>query len=68
MFAADGAWVTPQTHPDVFADPTWGQYWVSSKTGGTASGQYVPTEVVQTLYDFLVLGPGLYAEASGAEP
>lgn len=67
VFAADGAWVTPQTHPEVFTDPTWEQYWVPSDTGETAGGQYVPTEVVQALYDFLVLGPELYGEMSAGE-
>jgi hypothetical protein len=67
VFSADGAWVTPQTHPEVFADRTWSQYWVPSETGDSASGQYVPTEVVQTFYDFLTLGPDLYRQSGGAE-
>lgn len=54
--------MTPRTHPEVFADSTWSQYWVPSDTGDTASGQYVLTEVVQTFYDFLVLGSELYDE------
>jgi hypothetical protein len=64
VFTAGGAWVIPRTHPEVFADPAWSQYWVPSDTGDTASGQYVPTEVVQSFYDFLVLGPELYEEMS----
>ena len=67
VFAADGSWITPQTHPEVFADAPWSQYWVPSDTGETATGQYVPTEVVQTLYDFLVLGPDAYREMSADE-
>lgn len=62
VFTADGAWVTPHTHPQIFADPTWSQYWVPSDTGETASGQRVPTEVVQTFYDFLRLGQSRYEE------
>jgi hypothetical protein len=63
-----GAWVTPETHPEVFMDMVWSQYWVPSDTGDTATGQYVPTEVVQTLYDFLVLGPDAYHEVSSGDP
>jgi hypothetical protein len=51
----------------VFGDPTWATYCVPSETGDTASGQYVPTEVVQMRYDFRILGPDLYEKASGAE-
>jgi hypothetical protein len=68
VFTADGAWATPETHPEVFLDTLWTQYWVPSDTGDTATGQYVPTEVVQTLYDFLVLGPDAYHEVSSGEP
>lgn len=67
VFAADGAWVTPRTHPEVFTGPLWEQYWVPSDMGETASGQYVPTEVVQTFYDFLGLGPELYGGMSAGE-
>lgn len=68
VFAPGGAWVTPRTHPEVFADATWGQYWVPSDTGDTATGQYVPTEVVQTFYDFLVVGPDVYREVNAQDP
>jgi hypothetical protein len=68
LFAADGSWVTPQTHPELFSSSPWVQYWVPSNTGETASGQYVPTEVVQTFFDFLVLGPARYEAASRTEP
>jgi hypothetical protein len=68
VFTADGAWVTPETHPEVFAGTVWTQHWVPSETGDTATGQYVPTEVVQTFYDFLVLGPDVYPELSTQEP
>ena len=48
-------------------ETVWSQYWVPSDTGDTATGQYVPTEVVQTLYDFLV-GPDAYHEVSSGDP
>lgn len=67
VFTADGSWVTPDTHPEVFADPLWRQYWVDwipSEIRVPATGLYVPTDVVQTFYDFLVLGSELYREVT----
>jgi hypothetical protein len=61
----DGSWVTPRTHPYVFVDPMWARYWAywaPSVATVPATGRNVPTEVVQTFYDFLVLGPELYRE------
>lgn len=65
LFTADARWVTPRTHPEVFADPLWSRYWVywiPLDMRMPATGLYVPTDVVQTFYDFLVLGPETYRE------
>lgn len=67
VFTATGSWITPKTHPEVFADPVWTQYWIDwipSEMRVPASGRYVPTGVVQAFYDFLVLGPELYREVN----
>lgn len=68
VYAADGSWVTPRTHPKLFRDQLWSRYWVEDTPGDATIGQFLPTEVVQTFYDFLVLGPALYEEATGTGP
>lgn len=67
VYGADRSWVTPHTHPQLFGDQIWSRYWAADTPGDATIGQYVPTEVVQTFYDFLLLGPERYAEASRAE-
>ena len=57
IYTADGTTATPSTHPLIFQDALWRRYWVG---GLQALG--VPTEVVQTLYDFLVLGSERYRQ------
>ena len=57
---ADGACVTPLTHPQLFHDELWRRYWLLHRSERLWVGQQIPTEVVQTLYDFLVLGPDHY--------
>ena len=57
ILGADGSAATPSTHPRIFQDRLWRRYWIDSLQAPT-----VPTEVVQTLYDFLVLGPERYEE------
>lgn len=66
VYAADRSWVTPRTHPQLFQGRPWSRYWIEDTPGDATIGQYVPTEVVQTFYDFLVLGPDLYKEVSRA--
>lgn len=68
VYAADGSWVTPRTHPRLFQDPLWSRYWIEDTPGDATIGQFVPTEIVQTFYDLLVLGSTLYEEATGTEP
>jgi hypothetical protein len=62
VYAADGSWVTPRTHPELFQDEIWSRYWVEDAPGDATIGQYVPTEIVQTFYDFLLLGPEAYRQ------
>lgn len=65
VLTPDDLWVTPRTHRQVFADPVWRPYWSywgPSERRVPATGRYVPTEVVQTFYDFLALGPELYRD------
>ena len=57
ILAVDGAAATPSTHPRIFQHTLWRRYWIDSLQAPS-----VPTEVVQTLYDFLVLGPERYEE------
>jgi hypothetical protein len=57
IHASDGTTATPRTDPRIFRDGLWGQYWIESQQAPS-----VPTEVVQTLYDFLVLGAERYEE------
>ena len=66
VYGTDRSWVTPRTHPQLFEGRPWHHYWVEDTPGDATIGQYVPTEVVQTFYDFLVLGPDRYDEVSGA--
>ena len=58
LHGTDGALATPSTHPRLFRDELWRRYW---SDGPQASR--MPTEVVQTFFDFLVLGPEPYGEA-----
>ena len=53
----DGTAATPRTHPRIFQDSLWRPYWIESRQASS-----LPTEVVQTLYDFLVLGAERYEE------
>lgn len=57
VYTADGTPATPSTHPRIFHDGLWRRYWIDGS--GAPS---MPTEVVQTLFDFLVLGPERYDE------
>ena len=57
VFQADGTASTPSTHPRIFRDTLWRRYW-----SDTPEAPCMPTAVVQTLYDFLVLGPERYEE------
>lgn len=59
--APDRTHATPETHPPLFPESAWRQYWERLPPGDVAASN-VPTEVVQTLLDFLVLGPDLYQE------
>lgn len=58
LYAADGTEATPSTHPRVFRDELWRRYWIRGPRAAR-----VPTEVVQTFFDYLVLGPERYEEA-----
>ena len=58
LHGAGGALATPSTHPRLFRDELWRRDW---SHGPQASR--MPTEVVQTFFDFLVLGPDRYEEA-----
>lgn len=62
VYAADGSWVTPRTHPHLFGDQLWSRYWVEDAPGDATIGQSVPTDIVQTFYDYLVLGPESYRQ------
>ena len=53
----DGTAATPRTHPRIFQDRLWRPYWIETRQAPS-----LPTEVVQTLYDFLVLGAERYEE------
>ena len=55
ILGADGIAATPSTHPRIFQNTLWRRYWIDSLQAPS-----VPTEVVQTLYDFLVLGADRY--------
>lgn len=57
IFAADGTAATPRTHPRIFQGRLWRPYWIESRQAPS-----LPTEVVQTIYDFLVLGAERYEE------
>ena len=59
IYASDGTIATARTDPPIFKDGLWRQYWIESQQ---APG--VPTEIVQTLYDFLVLGAERYEDAT----
>ena len=59
IYARDGTAATPSTHPRIFRDRLWRQYWIDRSWV-----PHVPTEVVQTLYDFLVLGPPRYEQVT----
>jgi hypothetical protein len=58
---ADGSAAVPRTHAPLFPESAWRQYWECLPPGDVTALE-VPTEVVQTLLDFLVLGPELYGE------
>jgi hypothetical protein len=60
VFTMDGTPATPRTHPQL-QHVLWRRYW-SDGLRGCETATAVPTEVVQTFYDFLVLGPERYQE------
>ena len=57
IYASDGTAATPRTHPRIFQERLRRQYGIESQQAPS-----VPTEVLQTLYDFLVLGAERYEE------
>jgi hypothetical protein len=59
IYGRDGTAATPRADPQIFQDRLWRQYWIPNQQGPS-----VPTEVVQTLYDFLVLGAERYDEVT----
>lgn len=42
VFPADGAWVTPRTHPEVFMDKVWSQFPMPGDTGERATASTYP--------------------------
>ncbi|MEX2374813.1 MAG: hypothetical protein WD942_04395 [Dehalococcoidia bacterium] len=61
VYTDDGKPATPSTHPHMFQDGLWGQYWTDNSIAPS-----VPTEVVQTFFDFLVLGPERYQQMTSS--